>query len=278
MNLKILIILIFPAFFFSCMTVPKNVVYFQDLNKYQQNLRLTNDSGTYEPIIKKNDELLITVTAPVLDQESVAQFNLPMTIYLAPVETGATNIQQSPSVQTYIVGRDGTINYPVIGRIPLAGLTLSQAIESIKKSVSNYVKDPVINLKIMSFKITVLGEVLKPGTYPVTQEKISVLDAIGAANDLTIYGDRKNVLLIRENNDGSLNFHRFDLTSSDLFTSPYYYLQQNDKIVVEPNKTRQLESKYGPADNYKLSVFSMVFSAISVIATTTIAIISLNRR
>jgi len=272
MKLKILLILIFPAFFFSCMTPPKNITYFQDLDKYRQNQIMASDSGGYEPIIKKYDELLITVTAPVLDQESVAQFNLPMTAYLTPGETGAINVQQAPVVQTYIVDSEGSINYPIIGRIPLAGLTLSQAIEHIRKPVSNYIKNPVINLKIMSFKVIVLGEVAKPGPISVNQEKISILDAIGAAGNLTIYGDRKNVLLIREKNDGANEFIRFDLTKSDLFTSPYYYLQQNDKIIVEPNRTRQLDSKFGAADGYKLSVVSMVVSVVSVIASSIIAI------
>ena len=278
MKLKISLVLIFPAFFFSCMTLPKNIVYFQDLDKYRQNLQTPSDSGMYEPIIKKYDELLISVSAPVLDQESVAQFNLPMTAYLTVGEAGATNVQQSPAIQTYIVDKDGVINYPVVGKIPLAGLTVSQGIERIRNLVSSYVKDPVINLKVMSFRVTVLGEVLKPGTVPVTQEKISILDAIGAVGDITIYGNRKNVLLIRENNNGSRDYIRFDLTKSDLFASPYYYLQQNDIVVVEPNKTKQLESKYGTADGYKLSVYSIVFSTLSVIASTTIAIISLNKK
>jgi len=275
MKRKILLILLSPAFFFSCMTLPKNVVYFQNLEESQQNLRMINDLKEYEPIIKKFDELLITVSAPVLDQVKVAQFNLPMTSYLSPGEE--TMVQQSISVQTYTVDHDGAINYPVIGQITLAGLSKSQAIERIKTLVSGYIDDPVVTIKIMSFKVTVLGEVQKPGTISVSQEKLSILDAIGAANDLTIYGNRKNVLLIRENNDGKLDFIRFDLTKSDLFTSPYYYLQQNDKIIVEPNKTRQLESKYGVADGYKFSIYSMVFSAISIVASTTIAIISLRK-
>jgi len=277
MKLKILLILIFPAFFFSCMTVPKNVIHFQDLSKYQQYQLMASDSGAYEPIIKKFDELLITVTAPVLDQENVAQFNLPMTAYLTPGETGTISVQQTPIVQTYIVDHDGAINYPVIGRISLAGLTLSQAIESIRNSVANYVKDPVVNMKIMSFKVTVLGEVLKPGPISVSQEKITILDAIGAAGSMTIYGDRKNVLLVREKNDGTNEFIRFDLTKSDVFTSPYYYLQQNDKIIVEPNRTRQLDSKFGTADGYRLSIVSMTVSAVSIIASTVIAIISLRK-
>jgi len=259
------------------MSVPKDVAYFQDLDKYKQNIRLENVLAAYEPIIKKHDELLITVSAPTLDQSKVAQFNLPMTSYLTPGTETITTVQQSLSVQTFTVDHDGMITYPVIGRITLAGLKKSQAIDHIKKLVSDYCDDPIITLKIISFQVTVLGEVLKPGTIPVNKEKISILDAIGAANDLTIYGDRKNVLLIRENNDGSLDYIRFDLTKSDLFTSPYYYLQQNDKIIVEPNKTRQLDSKYGVADGYKFSIYSMVFSAISIAASTTIAIISLRK-
>jgi len=277
MKLKILFILIFPAFFFSCITQPKSIVYFQDLGKYRQKLQMTSDLEAYEPIIKKYDELLITVAAPVLDQDAVAQFNLPITVYLTQIDTKATNIQQSPSVQTYIVDNSGNINYPVIGRIFLAGLTISQATEHIRDLVSNYIKDPVVNLKIMSFKVTVLGEVMRPGVVPVTQGRLSILDAIGATGDLTIFGDRKNVLLVRENDNGKLDYIRFDLTNSNIFTSPYYYLQQNDKIIVEPNDTKQLESKYSPANNYRLSIFSMVFSALSVIASTTIAIISLHR-
>jgi polysaccharide export outer membrane protein len=245
------------------------------LDKYKQTIQIENDLTVYEPIIKKFDELLITVTAPVLSQAKVAQFNLPMTAYLT-AGTGNT-VQQSPAVQTYTVDYDGAITFPVIGRIPLAGLTKSQAIERIKKSVSDYVDDPVITVKLMSFHVTVLGEVNKPGTLSVNQEKISILDAIGAANDLTIYGNRENVLLIRENNDGTNDFIRLDLTKSDIFTSPFYYLQQNDKIVVEPNKTRQLDSKYGVADGYKLSIFSMVFSAVSIIASTAVAIISIRK-
>jgi len=274
MKLKIIIILAFPAFLFSCMTPPINMVYFQDLDKSQRYIRTGVDSLRYEPVIKKYDELLITVSAPVLDQETVAQFNVPVTVFLTP---GEKSVQQSAAIQTYIVDHDGTINFPVIGPILLAGLTKSQAIERLKEAISNHLKDPVVNMKIMSFKVTVLGEVVKPGTIPIAQEKVSILDAIGLANDLTIYGDRKNVLLIRENDNGTFDYVRFDLTSSDIFTSPYFYLQQNDKIIVEPNKTRQSDSKYGVADGYRLSVYSMIFSVLSVIASTTVAIISIGK-
>jgi polysaccharide export outer membrane protein len=255
------------------MTPPKNIVYFQDSNIYQPNILLNSDSLSYEPIIKKYDDLLITVTAPILDQTTVAQFNLPMTSYLTIGETGRTTAQQSPAIQTYIVDKEGNINYPVIGQVHLAGLTLSQAIECIKKSVSNYVNDPVVNIKIMSFQVTVLGEVLKPGIVFVNHEKISIMDAIGAVGDLTIYGNRKNVLLIRENNNGTIDRIRLDLTSPDLFSSPYFYLQQNDKIYIEPNKAKQMDSKFGAADNYRLSIISMVFGVVSILTSTALAII-----
>jgi polysaccharide export outer membrane protein len=275
MKLKILLILIFPAFFFSCMTPPKNFVYFQDIDKYQQNLRIANDSASYDPVIKRNDELLITVSAPVLDQTTVAQFNLPPIAYMT---SGETDLQKSPTIQTYIVDNNGKINFPIIGELTMAELTKSQAIELLKKSISNYVNDPIINLRIISSRIIILGEVRAPGPHYFRPEKMSILDAIADAGDITSYGNRNNILLIRENDNGTINHIRLDLTSPDLFSSPYFYLQQNDKIYVEPNKAKQMESKFGVADGYKLSVISMVFGVISIIASTTIAIISIKNK
>ena len=274
MKLRILLIFILPAFFFSCMTLPKNIVYLQGLDKYQQNIRMGGDSIAEDPIIKKNDELLITVSAPTLGQENVAQFNLPPISYLT---SGETNLQSPPNIQTYIVDKNGQINFPVIGQLTLAGLAKSQAIALLKKSISEYINNPIINLKIRSFKITILGEVRIPGGHYATLEKMSILDAIGQAGDLTSYGNRQNILLIRENDNGTVDHIRFDLTSPDIFTSPYFYLQQNDIIYVEPNKAKQMESKFGVADGYKLSVISMVFGVVSIITSTAIAIISLNR-
>ena len=274
MKLKTLLVLIFPAFFFSCITVPKDIVYFQDMDKYPQNMRIASDSTSYDLVIKKNDELKITISSPTLDQEAVAQFNLPPIAFLSADET---NAQKTASIQTYIVDKNGNINFPVIGQITLAGLSKSQATELIKKSISKYISDPIVNIRILSFKVIVLGEVKAPGPQYASLERMSILDAIGYAGDLSLYGNRKNVLLIRENDNGTTDHVRFDLTSSDIFTSPYFYLQQNDKIIVEPNKTRQLESKYGIADGYKFSMYSMAFSVISIILTTTVTIISLKK-
>jgi polysaccharide export outer membrane protein len=264
MKLKILLLGFFPVFLFSCMTAPKDVAYFQDLDKKQQKI-LAENAQVYEPVIKNSDQLLITISAPIPDQEIVAQFNLPMTTFLTP---GETTIMQSSSIQTYIVEKDGAIIFPVIGKIQLAGLTKTQAVAHITDLVSNYIPEanPIVNLRIISFRVGVFGEVTKPGWVDVADERISILDAIIAVSDLTIYGDRHNVLLIRDNN-GKPEYIRFDLTKSDLFMSPYYYLQQNDVIYVEPNKTRKLDSKYGTADSYRVSLLSISFTAVSVLVS-----------
>lgn len=249
---------------FSCKSAPSDVSYFQDFESYSKNL---NDNFyAYEPTIKTNDELMITVSSPILDQTLVAQFNLPMNTFL-----GEGGNVQSMSMQTYKVDKSGHIDFPVIGKTKLEGLTRSEAIGLLKEKISIYLSDPIINLQIASFKVTVLGEVNRQGPINVKDERISILDAIGAAGDLTIYGKRENVRLIRDNN-GKKEFHTYDLTKSDIFTSPYYYLQQNDVIYVEPNSTRKKESKFGRAENYSISLASVIFSAVSVV-TTVISIV-----
>ncbi|MDR0799230.1 MAG: polysaccharide export protein [Dysgonamonadaceae bacterium] len=246
-------------FLFSCQSTPKNISYFQDLDSYiaqHQDIDIK-----YEPVIKNNDQLLITVTSPILDQAQVAQFNQPMNSYLAP---GRSSVAQSPAIQTYTVNKNGMIDFPVLGKLHVQGLTKSQVIALITNKVSAYLAEPIVNLQIMSYRVTVLGEVMRPGPIAVSDERITILDAIGAVGDLTIYGNRENVRLIRDNN-GKKEFYTINLTKSDIFAAPYYYLQQNDVIVVEPNNTKKRTSNFGSAENYRLSMFSLTFTALSVI-------------
>jgi polysaccharide export outer membrane protein len=262
-KLKSVFPLFLPILFFSCTSIPKTVSYFQDLDESQTYVEAENKVFAYEPTIKNGDQLLITISSPALDQEKVAQFNLPLIAYLSP---GETRVQPSTTIQTYLVNKEGDITFPVIGKVQLSGLTKLQASDRITKLISDYVEEPIVNLQIVSFYITVLGDVRSPGRINVSNERISILEAIGAAGDLTIYGKRENVLLIRDNN-GKKEFVRFDLTKSDLFSSPYFYLQQNDIIVVEPNKTRKLDSNYGSADGYRISMMSIAFTAVSIIVS-----------
>ncbi|MDR2927977.1 MAG: polysaccharide biosynthesis/export family protein [Cytophagaceae bacterium] len=259
MKIRFLLLMMTGILVFSCQSVPKNIGYFQDFETYSQ-----NDSSfysAYEPTIRTNDELMITVSAPVFDQTQVAQFNLPMNTYL-----GNEGSVQSMSMQTYRVDKNGCINFPVIGQIKVEGLTRSETVTLLSEKISPYLPEPIINLQIASFRVTVLGEVNRPGNINVTNERITVLDALGIAGDLTIYGNRENVKLIRDNN-GKKEFYTYDLTRSDLFLSPYYYLQQNDVIYIEPNDTRKKASKFGSAENFTLSIMSLGFTAISVLVT-----------
>ncbi len=271
MKNRIVFLLFTTVLFFSCQSVPKDITYFQDLdNKDVSKFNYIE----YEPRIKNSDVLMITVSSPMLNQEEVAQFNLPTTSYLAPGEKVA---MQSTTQQTYTVDKNGEINFPVVGKLKLGGLKLSDAIDTVTYRVAQYLDDPIVNMNILSFKVSVMGEVRNPKTVVVTNSRISVLDAIGEAGDLTIFGNRKNVKLIRDNN-GVTEVAYLDLTSKELFSSPYFYLQQNDIIVVDPNDTRKRDSKYGQSEYYKLSVIGSIVGAVSVVASTIVAIISINKR
>ncbi len=245
----------------------KHMLYFPEMAKDGDITQVLPDSiKDYESKIFPDDMLAITVTA--LDPNAVAIFNLPTQNFMIPGETMLTT---TPSLQTYLVDADGYIDYPVLGRIKLGGLTRKEAVELLKSEIGKYVEDPIINLQCTNYKFSVLGEVTKPGTYKFGSERLTILDALGYANDMTIHGNHTNVLLIREEN-GVRTFHRMDLSQPDVFTSPYYYIQRNDIIYVEPNKARQGYANYSQDQQYLVSVVSAVTSAASVIVSLCIAL------
>lgn len=261
-NIAILFSLLVLA---SCKTTDK-VTYFQDITETGHGT-LMNDSYNYETKIVPDDDLSILVSS--IDPASVAVFNLPV-VSVQPSEE--TTIKSTAAIQTYLVNREGNIEFPVLGRLHVAGLTCDQLAELLKDKISAYAKSPIVSVKIQNFKVSVLGEVNEPGTKTVASERLTVLEAIGAAGDLTIHGERNNVLVIRDVN-GKKEFQRLDLTSSDLFASPYYYLQQNDVVYVEPNKARKGNSKYSQSAQFNISLASTIVSAVSVIASLTIALL-----
>jgi polysaccharide export outer membrane protein len=273
MKIRYLIFIAISVLLFSCQSTPKNIAYLQNLDEYIKQGNIDN-FFRYEPAIKVGDQLLITVSAPILNQELVAQFNLPANSFLL---NGETTVAQTPNLQTYNVDINGNVNYPVIGQLKLAGMKKSEAVNYLAGLISKYVEDAIVNLQIVSFRVTVLGEVGLPGPISVQNERLTILEAIGRAGDLTIFGKRENVLLIREI-DGQKQFARLDLTRADIFSSPYYYLQQNDVIIVESNDTRKRASKFGASENYNLSIYSAVLSTLSVLASAIITIISLSNR
>ncbi len=178
----------------------------------------------------------------------------------------------SMQLQTFIVNSEGYINYPVLGSIHVAGMTVEQLQKMLTEKISATVEDPIVNVRIANFEVVVGGEVRQPKKIRVNRSRYSVLDALGDAGDLTEYGERSNILLVREEN-GQRAYHRLNLNSSDLLTSPYFYLQQNDYIYVEPNAVRQANSKYNQHNSFKLSVISTIVSASSVLASLIIALV-----
>lgn len=259
--------LFFILIYFSSCKTPKNVLYLENVNQENQIKELHNTYQKYSSFITPDDVLAISVGS--VDPASVAAFNLPPVAYLEP---GEKEIKTTPALQTYLVDNEGYINFPVLGKIKLGGMTKKEAISYLEQRISEYVKDPIVSMQFMNYKIAVLGEVAKPGQYVLTNERVSIFDAIGMAGDLTINGKRTNVLLVRDNN-GTIETHRFDLTSSKLFESPYYYLRQNDIVYVEPNKARQNNARYSQAAQFNVTIISTVVSAISVITSLAVALI-----
>lgn len=235
--------------FISSCTTSKEIIYFQDESFSSYGSLNPTPDITYKP----ND--LLTINVSSLDPETVRPFNLPVITN----SYTSLNPQGNITLQTYIIDQEGNIEFPVLGTIKIGGLTRKQATTMLKGKISEYVKDPIINIRLTNFTVTVLGEVNNPGTYTVEEEKISFLEAIGLAGDLTIHGVRENVFLIREQ-DGVKRFTKFDLTSINVVNQPNYYLEQNDVIYVEPNPARIRSASYN--QNYVL-----IISAVGTLAT-----------
>ena len=242
----------------SC-AAPKNVIYFQDLDKeLQQNIE-----QNYEIEIRKDDLLGITVSAR--NPELAIPFNLPATAYTLEAKSSSANSQLG-----YQVDAEGYINFPQLGRISVEGKTRKELAEYITKELEqkNYLQDPVVTVTFQNFKVSVLGEVKTPKVINVKSDRITVLEALAEAGDLGIQAKRDRVAVIREA-EGKRTVHYLDLRSSDLLQSPYYYLQQNDVVYVEPNNARTIQNRSTQVTSVGtwVSVFSSIMSVTTLIVT-----------
>lgn len=256
-------IALISIFFSSCSTSKTVLPYFTDITEISEG---SFPAGDYSPEIKPDDELIITVSSEV--PEASVPYNLP---YINIASRDILTKASSPRTQTYIVSTDGNINFPVLGTIHVEGMTCEQLQKYLTEKISDDIKNPIVTVQLINFTVVVAGEVTKPGTIRVESNRFTILDALGEAGDLTPYGERSNVLVIREEN-GERKFAHLNLNSSEILTSPYYYLQQNDYVYVEPNKVRQANSKYNQDNAYKLQVISTIVSASSVVASLVIAL------
>ncbi len=238
---------------FSSCGSRKNMVYLQP-----DSTQINTLYEQYIPKIQPNDILTIVVTAA--DPKVTAPFNPASTMSTGNM-TQATDLALRP---TYTVDNDGDITLPLLGKVHVSGLTRVQAIEKLRAELSPYIKDPGININFNNFRVSVLGEVARPGSFIMPTERVTVLEALGMAGDMTIRGIRDNVLLIREI-DGQKTMHRLDLTKESTLNSPYYYLAQNDVIYVEPNKAQINNSKLGANTNIIISIAGLIITVISVL-------------
>lgn len=237
----------------------KHIAYFQNADS----VSLEASKGLFDARIMPKD--LLTITVSTTDPKAATPFNLSVTNTLNATGTLYTG---AGSLQTYLVDNEGYINFPVVGSIKVGGLTKRQCENTIREKILPYMsktENPIVTVKMASFKVTVSGEVKSPGVYTVDQEKISVLEALARAGDLTIYGRRENVLLIREDSTGEKSFHRLNLNDANLINSPYYYLHQNDCLYVEPNKVQAQNSAIGSSVTIWFSVLSVVTSVASLV-------------
>lgn len=245
----------------SC-TSYKNVPYLQNpevVNSFNENLDL------YDAKIMPKD--LLNITVNTTDPLVAAPFNLtvqtPMNVALKDINTTT-----QPSLQQYLVNNDGEIDYPVIGTLKVGGLTKNEVENLIREKLKSYLREePIVTVRIANYKISVLGEVARPGSFTVNNEKVNVLEALAMAGDMTIYGLRNNVQLIRENEKGKREIFILNLNDAEVILSPYFYLKQNDILYVTPNKTKAKNSDIGNSTTLWFTGTSVLTSIASLLVT-----------
>lgn len=255
-----IVILTFVLLLNGCSSA-KQVAYFQNIDS----ISLAASKGLYDAHIMPKDQLTITVTTT--DPDAAKPFNLAVE---STVGAGGKLGGGSGSLLPYLVNNDGNIEFPVVGTLHVAGLTRTECEQLIKSKIKPFLaegENPVVVVQMSSFRVTVAGEVTSPTVVSVTNEKMSILEALAQAGDLSIYGRRDNVLLIREGLDGKKEAHRLNLNDANIINSPYYYVQQNDYIYVEPNGVKAKNSAIGQSTTLWFSFVGIVTSIASLVVS-----------
>ena len=249
----------------SCKSYEK-VVYLQSAGE----IAVLTDSDPFplpEPVIREGDLLVITINSNT--PEASIPFNLP----LVPGSStssyslrGSNNLSYGLGLQNYLVDTRGMLTFPVIGDIKVAGLTKAQLVETLKNEIypQYLTEEPIVLIRLGNFRVSVLGEVLRPGTFSIDNERVTILEALSLAGDMTIFGNRAGVLLVRESN-GQRESVRLDIRDKNLIHSPYYYLQQNDVLYVEPNSARQRASGISSAETLSISIVGTLISLTTLL-------------
>lgn len=246
------LLILFSFLIFSCAS-RKKMAYYQNIGDIVQG---SESSQNYEPVLEADDQIKIIVVAE--NQEVASPFNVSRT----DAKSGVSTPGQETNI--YLIDNQGYIQFPVIGKIKLGGLTKSQAVAEMNSVLRKYVTEASVTISILNYKVTVQGEVARPGTFNVQSERLTLPEALAMAGDLTIYGKRENVMIVREKL-GKKTVERVDITKADFINSPYYYLAQNDLIYVEPNRARINSSKTDPNVGIIISSVSLLITIIVLI-------------
>lgn len=241
-------------FMASCAST-KTVPYFQDITESQSELE--NTAKFTEPVIQPDDILSLSIFT--IDDKTGMVVNQVGSQAITTNSGNSTALSATPPTSGFLVDKNGEIDLSVIGKVKVTGLTTFQARDFIKKKAEFYYTKPNVQVRFANFKVTILGEVARPATYVIPNEKVTVLDALGLAGDLTIFGRRENIKLVRDNN-GNKEFAILNLNSKELFNSPYYYLKQNDVLYIEPNK-----GKAASLNQSRIQTYTLIGSLASVL-------------
>ena len=255
---SILSLTVVPLFFASCGSSEK-IAYIQNADVE----KIVSEKALFDARIMPKD--ILTITVSTINKEASAPFNLTV------LSTGSSStLTTQPALQTYLVDNDGTIEFPIVGTVKVSGLTKKECEATILEKIRPYLADtekPIVTVRMSSYSIAVLGEVKSPGSFLVSREKINIFEALAKAGDMTIYGVRDRVRLIREDASGKKEIHVLDLTDANIINSPYYYLQQNDMVYVEPSNIKKQDARVGSMTNLWFSATSILVSLASIIVT-----------
>ncbi len=261
---KFIYLLLFTYISVSCVQV-KDISYFQQISQGQNTL----GSVTYDARIKPKDILSITVVSS--EPEASRRYNLIM----PQLDATLSYTQSQPTLQNYLVDGEGNINFPSLGKMSVKGLSVRELEKNIEEKLKPFFMEemPVITVRITNYSVNVLGEVLRPGRFETTNGRMTIFEGLAIAGDLTIYGRRDNVKVLRENEDGERIIYTLNLNDKRLFNSPAFFLEQNDVVYVEPNQTKANSSRFGAAESYRISTISVLIS----LATLGVTIFALSK-
>jgi polysaccharide biosynthesis/export protein len=255
-------LLFFSILLISSCSGVKNVTYFQKIGTQTDSLKQSQPTGVHTATIKPMDLLSITVVTTVPETSRIYNLTTPQIM-----DNSSNNgITSMPTLQTYLVDEDGNIDFPVFGKLTVKGMTRKELVMLLQdKLVTAFSERPIVTIRITNFSVNIVGEVLRPGRFIITNERLTIIDGLAMAGDMTIYGQRDRVKVLREDADGTKKFMTINLNDENSIYSPAYYLEQNDVVYVEPNKVKSRTSKIGAAETLSVSALSLIISVASIV-------------